>query len=326
MTVKANPGSMINGALWSWSNWSTAEAIAVPAVTRPMPLLALSLRMRRQFMDNAGVHPGCGPAKKDSAQRINPGGFTEGHLRVFVLPEAVAMRGSSMQIIRLDVPYAEGATRMRAALITFDPMGINLSGPVANIPEAISVLKPAGDAVTLVYPHDDRHDLAWAAKEEADKRSWQFARHIPRILEIPPDLETAYESFDTGSAEDALDAAAAQRRILQLGEEGREYFSTGMDMLPAMRVLRHALWLALRFFGWQNPGTALMLRNLGYVLRATGNQDNIDEFIYLLRRMVFVWGKQPPDKSVWAGSEPVIGQINELADSTGAGSSLPPVG
>lgn len=225
--------------------------------------------------------------------------------------------------IRLDIPYSAGADKMRAAFIVAQPFESKRTGPVANIPEALVQIETLAGAdrlnssTTLVYAHDDRHDLAWTVKEEADRRGWQFARHVPDILQIPPGEETAYESFETGSPEDVLPPREAQVLVMQLGEQGREYFGTGMDLLPAMNVMRHALWLCLRHFGWQSPGTALTLRNFGYVLRATGNQDNMDEFIYLMRRLQFVWKSTPPVKADWAQSAVIVDQLAELLQAMG---------
>lgn len=224
--------------------------------------------------------------------------------------------------IRIDIPYARDAVFLRAELISFDPLHMIRSGKAADVPAAIQEIeKLAGEKISsapvLVCPHDDRHDVAWVIKEEADKRGWGFSRHVTGLLQIPADRECAYEAFETGSAEDSLPQRDAQVLIMQLGEQGREYFGSGMDFLPAMSVMRHSLWLALRHFGWQSPGTALTLRNLGYVMRATGNQDNIDEFIYLMRRLRFVWTAKPPVREHWTGSEVIVDQLRELLEAVG---------
>lgn len=219
--------------------------------------------------------------------------------------------------IRIDVPYARGASRLRAELIAFEPLSLIRSAGAADLQAALSgfgeaMLARPGVVPVLVCPHDDRHDVAWDVKEEADRRGWGFSRHVAGLLEIPPDRETAYEAFDTGSAEDSMTPRDAQVMIMQLGEQAREYFGTGMDLLPAMSVMRHSLWLALRYFGWRSPGTALTLRNFGYVLRATGNKDNTDEFIYLMRRLVFQWKAAPPDPADWVQSRSLVDQLSEL--------------
>lgn len=225
--------------------------------------------------------------------------------------------------IRLDIPYSAGADKMRAAFISTEPFESKRTGPVANIPEALAQLEGLVGAdrlktdITLVYAHDDRHDLAWTVKEEADRRGWQFARHVPDLLKIPPSEETAYESFETGSPEDSLPPREAQVLVMQLGDQGREYFGTGMDFLPAMNVMRHALWLCLRHFGWQSPGTALTLRNFGYVLRATGNRDNTNEFIYLMRRLQFIWKGRAPVPADWEQSRIIVDQLAELLQALG---------
>lgn len=230
--------------------------------------------------------------------------------------------------IRVDVPYARNAGHMRAELIAFEPLSLTRSSGVPDLQAALRELETAaplalpGVVPVLVCPHDDRHDVAWVVKEEADKRGWGFSRHVPGLLEIPPDRETAYESFDTGSAEDSLAPREAQVMIMQLGEQGREYFGTGMDLLPAMGVMRHSLWLALRYFGWKSPGTALTLRNLGYILRATGNRDNTEEFIYLMRRLKFMWKSVPPDPAEWVQSRALVDQLSELLQALGEPADL----
>jgi hypothetical protein len=224
--------------------------------------------------------------------------------------------------IRVDVPYAPGAARMRVEVIALEPLKLIRSSTAADLQTALHEVEtaaplPSSGLPVLVCPHDDRHDVAWVVKEEADKRGWGFSRHVEGLLQIPPDRETAYESFDTGSPEDTLAPRDAQVLIMQLGDQARELFGTGMDLLPAMSVMRHSLWLALRYFGWRSPGTALTLRNLGYILRATGNQDNADEFIYLMRRLQFIWKTSPPDPSDWEQSRPLVDQLAEILQALG---------
>lgn len=66
--------------------------------------------------------------------------------------------------------------------------GILAAEECKNIPEAIDKLLemakkhkiPLAQSFTLVFPLDDRHNLAWIVKEEADRRGWKFDREAPR--------------------------------------------------------------------------------------------------------------------------------------------------
>lgn len=226
--------------------------------------------------------------------------------------------------IRLDVPYSENATKMRALL------GFRRDGSVEveeipdlpDIPKAVeAALKKAGEMglssgaeTVIIYPHDDRHGIAWPAKEAADKHGLGFNRQTPLDLEPPASTATGYENFDTGSDEDSLDQSEARKLVIELNSEAQGLFSGG-ELLEAMGPLRHALWLILRSEGWQSPVTAYTLRNLGYVLKATGNPENEGEVRYLIRRLIHVWLETPPDKAVWEGSESLAQNLAELSDA-----------
>jgi len=109
----------------------------------------------------------------------------------------------------------------------------------------------------------------------------------------------AYESLKSGSAEESLERQQAFARVTELCERAVELFSTGMDNLPALGALRHALWLVLKHFSWASANTSLVLRNLGEVLNATGNADNGAEYHHLVRRMLHAWRGEPPDRGEW---------------------------
>jgi len=102
-------------------------------------------------------------------------------------------------VIRLDVPYADDGTLMRATLLCFDPgfRQFPVDG-VANIPAGIEAAVSLAEAntipldaqTTLVYPLDDRHGLAGVVLDESQRRGWKFARHVPGIQRIPADVDT----------------------------------------------------------------------------------------------------------------------------------------
>jgi hypothetical protein len=188
-----------------------------------------------------------------------------------------------------------------------------------NIPEAVKiVLEQAKSSnieidsnFTLVYPLDDRHDLAGHARDEADKKQFKFSRHVPDAMKLPVAFETGYENFDTWSAEDTYDFNQARGAILQLNQEANDSFNSN-DLLEAMGPLRHALWLALRHLGWRHPGTAYTLRNLGYTLISTGNSDNAIEVESLILKMIYLWEYKAPNKDAWKGSENLLDELASL--------------
>jgi hypothetical protein len=232
--------------------------------------------------------------------------------------------------IRLDVPYSRDATKMRGVLAYTDPsdpdkVGLAETSDCKNIPEAVDKLfelaKDKGIAIdsslTIVYPLDARHGLAYPAKETAEKKSVRFSRHIPDIMKLPVDLLTAYEIFDTGSSEDTASNDDAQRMVLDLNQEAVDSCNSG-DLLEAMGPLRHALWLVLRHFGWHSPGTVYTLRNLGAVLNATGNDENRAETLYLIGKLVYQCAVTPPHKAEWQGQLGLLDSLVELCNSMGS--------
>jgi hypothetical protein len=232
--------------------------------------------------------------------------------------------------IRLDIPYSEDSGKMRAVLAYSDSseheaiklMELNNCTTIPSAVEeiyqqAIKTGIALDSSLTLVYPHDARHGLAWPAKEAADKRGFKFERQIPDTIKLPFDLVTGYENFDTGSKEDSLSPDEAQQYIMQLNNEGHELYSSG-ELLEAMGPIRHALWMALRHFGWSLPITTYTIRNLGYILYGTGNNENQAEFIYLTGRMLYLWQLTPPQKEEWEGSEELIGNLAEICTAMDA--------
>lgn len=229
--------------------------------------------------------------------------------------------------IRLDIPYAKDANKMRAVLAYSEPekeeyADLLKASDCKNIPEAVKKIFEEAESsdimidstITLVYPLDDRHLLAGYARDEADKRKINFSRHIPDCMKLPVAFETSYENFDTGSSEDTFDFDQAREMILQLNEEANDSFNRN-DLLEAMGPLRHALWLALRHFGWKHPACAYTLRNLGYTLTATGNSDNMDEITALIIKLIYLWQHKLPDASVWQDSENLLDDLASICYS-----------
>lgn len=210
--------------------------------------------------------------------------------------------------LRFDIPYAEDASVMRADLGFRDGDSVrripiekqsDIPGTVDTALRVASERKLiVGTDFTLVYPLDSRHGVAWAVKEESDKRSFQFSRHIPSNgMPTPADYPRFADT--TGSREDHLSREEARALVVRLNTEAQEFFSTGMDMPDAMSCLRHALQAASKHLGWTDPIMTYSLRNFGYVMRATGNAENLQEFLSLAGILASELGDNSPTPGVW---------------------------
>jgi hypothetical protein len=215
--------------------------------------------------------------------------------------------------IRLDIPNAEDANLMKGVL------GYRQSGPgeagvatlvvqdCVNIPETVDKLLAAataagihaGGKLTLVYPLDPRHGLAWTVKDAADKRGWEFSRHVPEAEAAKGDAYVPFWVARTGSADDGLDQAAAQEKVFSLNRQGYDCFSSGMDLLEAMGYLRHALQLCHQHLGLRHPAAVYTVRNLMATLRATGNHDNELDGLAVAAAVACAWDKGAADKESW---------------------------
>ncbi len=215
--------------------------------------------------------------------------------------------------IRFDLPYARDANLMKVV------MGVKRVGGnqtaietfveenISDIPKAIDILlnKAVAQKInvrkpfTLVFPLDDRHQLAWIVREHADKHEWEFKRQIPEGEDPSLEYYIPFVSKATGSAEDTLSPEEAEREIVDLNNEAHDDFSSGMDLLDAMGKLRHALQISWQHLGWGNPSTAYTLRNLMYVYGGTGNLDNEREGLWLLRLMIKGWEEQRLTTKDW---------------------------
>lgn len=222
--------------------------------------------------------------------------------------------------LRFDIPYAEEATIMRAHLAFREGHSIRTIA-LENLPDIPLALERAmkttteqkitiGPEFTLVYPLDSRHGVAWAVKEEADKHSFQFSRHIPP--DAVPDVE-AYPGFAeiTGSPEDKLSRDDSRALVMRLNAEAQEFFSTGMDLPDAMSSLRHALQVASARLGWNDPAMVYALRNFGYVMRATGNDENLAEFLCLSRILAVRLTSSPAAPGTWDADN--VGLLEQTA-------------
>lgn len=221
--------------------------------------------------------------------------------------------------IRLDIPYQSDGSKMRA-VVGHSADGGKLSTIVSdyfdNIPNCIAALRTlftqldleVNDATVLAYPLDGRMDLAWVVKEAADKEHWEFSRHIP--LQYFPDIDVlcSFEIEDTGSEQDNFSANEAQKEIFGLNNEAQEHYQ-GSDMPSAMSSLRQALQLAIKHFGWGSPGTAYSLTNFGHVMRATGNDDNLNEVKKAIERMLHHWDNELPSTAEWEGASSILEQL-----------------
>lgn len=112
--------------------------------------------------------------------------------------------------IRFDVPYSDDALQMRIAAAYSDDQGkLHLQEFLTpDVKDGLSKIdtffKDKGIALdpppVLIFPHDERHGLAWTIKEEADTRTWPFARHIPGAFAPDPSWFYSAEGYSTGSA------------------------------------------------------------------------------------------------------------------------------
>jgi hypothetical protein len=225
-----------------------------------------------------------------------------------------------------DVPYEEGATKMRG-LLAYDVGGkisVLKAESCKDIPETVQKLETLAkqngivvdNTLTAIYPQDHRHGIAWPVKEKADERGWQFSRQIP-IGQYPDAQDLIlYSPFDNGSLEMNFDLPSAKAKVLELNAEARNEFSDG-DMLPVMGKLRHAMYVSVRYFGWTAPPTVYTLRNFLAVLQAVGNSESENEGIFLVKQFIYAFMHNPPEKEEWEGSAPVIESLAQFLQNSG---------
>lgn len=213
--------------------------------------------------------------------------------------------------IYFDIPYNEGATHMRALLGIQTESGIQVqsTGAVKDIPAAIHEAERIGipqefyfsTQTHFIYPHDDRHGLAWPVKEQADLKSCLFSRQIPKNEYPAPGDAVIFSAFDDGSPVYKLIPHQAQQRVMDLNSEAKALFAYG-DMLPVYSLLRNALQLSIFHFSWTHPITAFTLRNLLYGFIGSGNIESFHEGHFLCQKFHHEYSTKTPPANVWEES------------------------
>ncbi|HCL56008.1 MAG TPA: hypothetical protein DHW82_03245 [Spirochaetia bacterium] len=204
-----------------------------------------------------------------------------------------AKKNSTALWIELSIPYDENARFMSGRLGYQDAENGNISvltvRDCKNIPETIDKLLntakenavETSSPITLIFPLDERHNLAWYVKEEADKRKWEFSRHIPENQEV-----SDFMTHKTAQADEVrkLSNEDARTQIMKLNEDARQEYQSS-DLLRAITCLRHALELSLEYFDFNSPETAYTVRNLVYTYQATGSYENEKEALKLIQKI-----------------------------------------
>lgn len=203
--------------------------------------------------------------------------------------------------ILLRIPRAEGATSMS---------GVDHKGNVARaatIAEVCDGIVATGATPQqLIFPLDGRHGLAGYVLDEATKRGWEFARHVPPGRE---ELLFDREGADAGADLSAGDATAL---LEQLGSAMGEAWNDN-EIGESMGIGRQALTLCLRHFGAWDAYTFWILSNYFQAAAGTGADKNITEACNVVEYML----KQPrPEKVPGAGS--AAAKLAELAQRAGA--------
>ena len=170
--------------------------------------------------------------------------------------------------------------------------------------------------LTLVYPLDDRHGLAYAVKEQTEKNNWNFSRQIPSSNYPDAKNLIMYSAFDDGSNEINLEKGAARTKILELNDSALSEFESG-DMLPVMGILRQALRLSVMHFEWTHPLTLSIINNMVYTFGRTGNHENEYEGKFLLLQFVNAMMNNPPSMEIWQDSLKQIDEMVAYQESNG---------
>lgn len=161
--------------------------------------------------------------------------------------------------------------------------------------------KRAPPSVVLIDPLDGRHDLAHLVLEEANRRGWRFARHVPR------GQEAHLLDLDGDDAEPALAASEIPTRLDEL-EQQMQGAIDASELGEALAIARQALTLLVRHRGFWHPDTLRMTSSLVDLATHTGAGENIDEAAGLIEHVI----AQPLPASV---DEPttVLGKLDEMA-------------
>ncbi len=135
------------------------------------------------------------------------------------------------------------------------------------------------DNVTLVFPLDGRHNLAHIVLEEANRRGWQYARHLPR------GLESQLLDLQGADAAPELEASNVPALIETLTQEIQSAIEDS-ELAEALAVLRQILAIGIVHFGAWHPDTYWALSNLIRFAAATGADANIDQAAGLLEHLL----------------------------------------
>jgi len=202
-------------------------------------------------------------------------------------------KNSTALWIELSIPYEENARFMSGRLGYQNRKNGSISALTVhdckNIPETIDKLLNSAEEnnietllpITLIFPLDERHNLAWYVKEEADKRKWEFSRHIPENQEIS---DLLINKSAQANEVRKLSDKDARSQIMKLNEDARQEYQSS-DLLRAVTCLRHALELSLEYFDFNSPETAYTVRNLVYTYQATGSYENEKEALKLIQKI-----------------------------------------
>lgn len=178
-------------------------------------------------------------------------------------------------------------------------------GPtIAAVCDALAAKAP-GVKPLLVDPLDGRHAIAGDVLDEAQKRGWEFGRHVPPGNEIHVlDLDGP----DAAAGMAAADATALLEKLAgAMGEAWNE-----SELGESMGIGRQALTLCLHHFGGWHPYTYWIMSNLFQASAATGSMDNIREASALLDHVL---ARPKPDAFV--GAQSSIVRLDEIAHRAG---------
>lgn len=190
----------------------------------------------------------------------------------------------------LRIPRVKTATKM-SGVLGVGSYVVSLEGD--KLPAVCDALlakaQEAGQEVgrvILVYPLDGRHNIAEAALVEAHRRTWGFARHVPR------GTESYLLDLDGDDAEPALKQSELPARIEEITKEIQSALEAS-ELGEVLAGLRQMMTLTLRHLGAWHPDTYWAASNLLRVAGGTGAPANIDQAAGLLEHLL----SQPiPDK------------------------------
>jgi hypothetical protein len=195
----------------------------------------------------------------------------------------------------LRIPRAEGATSMSGA---DDKGNVARAAMISEVCDAI--VATGATPEMLIFPLDGRHGLAGYVLDEATKRGWEFARHVPAGHE---ELLFDRDGADAGSN---LSADEATALLEQLGSAMGEAWNDD-EIGESMGIGRQALTLCLRHFGAWHAYTFWILSNYFQAAAGTGADKNITEACNVVEYML----AQPRPNSV-PGAGSAAAKLAEL--------------